>query len=83
MNWITKIAIKEAFRANSKDAIAVMNDLVLCPHPLSVGLYTDDCELPYLVEIDDRKVELNCYRYGDRGAIIGQCPKCHKVYYKE
>ena len=83
MNSITKLAIKEVFGTYPNDAIMANQDRILCPHPIDIGWITDDCESPTSVEHNIREVRLKSYRCGDRLAIIGQCPKCDKVYYME
>ena len=84
MDQVTMIAIREVFASNHNDAIRVTYDNVMCPHTPEIFLFTNDCEIPSLTEYNDRKVILNRYRLmNDRMAIIGQCPKCDKVYYME
>lgn len=88
MNRVTLMAIRKVygFSINPNSIIKVAHSPVLCPHVPDIELYTNNCELPSSIEFDDRVVYLGRYALdmiGYQMAIIGQCPKCHKVYYME
>jgi len=83
VNTITKIAIKEAFGTNPKDAIAVKVNPVLCMHHSNAGFYIPDGEIPTPTGLNDKVIHLKQYRYGDSVAIIGYCHECENTYYVE
>jgi len=83
MNWITKIAIKEAFGTNPDEAISVKVSPVLCVHYPSEGYYIPKGEIPKPTEINDKVIHLKQYRYGDSVAVIGYCYGCEKTYYMD
>jgi len=83
MNSITKLAIKEAFGTNPRDAIAVKVSLVLCIHHPDEGYYIPNNEAPTPSESSEKIIHLKQYRYGDRVAMIGYCYMCEKTYYMD
>lgn len=83
MNSLTKLAIRDAFGTNPNEAIKTNYQTILCPHIKEEKWYADNCELPTCSNLNVKSVDLSAYRLNGHLAIIGQCSKCHKVYYME
>lgn len=81
MNNVTRMAIRDVFKSDPAKAISVKTSPVMCLHPNIILDYSPPWEPVKPLEF--KLVDLEPYRYNEFVTLVGRCPKCHKVYYKD